>query len=173
MQVRGALKFRGRRSLHQETGYYKTGHHWFDEKEISMPTLTSATTIVALSLVLSSAALAGDVSPVTVDGAATVDTAQARALFDQEAAFVDIRRDSDFEAGRIPGAIHIELKKKFNADSLEAEVSKDEPVVFYCNGHSCLRSSQASEMAVGWGFTKVHYYRDGFPAWKAAGNPVE
>jgi rhodanese-related sulfurtransferase len=36
-----------------------------------------------------------------------------------------------------------------------------------------MRSSDATKLAVGWGFSKVYYYRDGFPAWKAAGNPVE
>jgi rhodanese-related sulfurtransferase len=129
--------------------------------------------VAALSITYSAAAFAGDVSPETVDGATTVDTAKARALFDEEVAFVDVRRDSDFEAGRIPGAIHIELKGKFNEGSLGDEVQKDEPVVFYCNGHSCMRSSDASKLAVSWGFSQVHYYRDGFPAWKAAGNPVE
>ena len=108
-----------------------------------------------------------------VDGAVTIDTTKARALFEQEVLFVDVRKDSDFEAGRIPGAVHIELKKKFNEQSLSAELQKDESVVFYCNGHSCMRSSDATKLAVGWGFSKVHYYRDGFPAWKAAGNPVE
>ena len=65
------------------------------------------------------------------------------------------------------------MKKAFSPESLEAEVKKDEPVVFYCNGHKCLRSSKASALAVSWGWNKVYYYRDGFPAWKAAGNPVE
>ncbi|MCB1802561.1 MAG: rhodanese-like domain-containing protein [Gammaproteobacteria bacterium] len=138
-----------------------------------MKAITHLAAAAALILGLGGTAIAGDVSPETVDGATTVDTAAARALFDQEAAFVDTRKDSDFEAGRIPGAIHIELKKKFSEESLSAEVGKDEPVVFYCNGHSCLRSSEASKLAVGWGYTKVSYYRDGFPAWKAAGNPVE
>lgn len=131
------------------------------------------TTAVAVALSIALPVSAGDQSPQTIEGATTVDTAQARSLFDQEAAFVDVRKDSDFDAGRIPGAIHLELKSKFTADSLAGEVKKDEPVVFYCNGHSCMRSSTASRMAVEWGFSKVHYYRDGFPAWKAAGNPVE
>lgn len=138
-----------------------------------MKAITSLAAAAAITLILSATALAGDVSPETIDGAATVDTAAARSLFDNEVAFVDTRKDSDFEAGRIPGAIHIELKKKFSEASLAAEVGKDEPVVFYCNGHSCLRSSQATKLAVGWGFSKVSYYRDGFPAWKSAGNPVE
>lgn len=114
-----------------------------------------------------------DESPLTVEGATTVDTAKARELFDAEVAFVDARKDSDWDAGRIPGAIHLDVKRALTEESLAAEVKKDEPVVFYCNGHHCKRSAHASAKAVGWGWKKVYYYRDGFPAWKAAGNPVE
>jgi len=117
--------------------------------------------------------LAGKVSPMTVAGATTVDTSKAKALFDEEAIFLDVRKDSDWDAGRIPGALHIELKKKLNEAAMSAEIKKDEAVVIYCNGESCMRSSKASEMAVSWGFSKVYYYRDGFPAWKAANYPVE
>ncbi|MCB1724308.1 MAG: rhodanese-like domain-containing protein [Chromatiaceae bacterium] len=131
------------------------------------------TAATAFSLLLVGSTLAAEISPQTVDGAVTVDTAAARALFDQQVAFIDVRKDSDFDAGRIPGAIHLELKHKFSDQSLSTEVKKDEPVVFYCNGESCMRSSDASKLAVSWGFSKVHYYRDGFPAWKSAGNPVE
>jgi rhodanese-related sulfurtransferase len=127
----------------------------------------------ALSFGLALPALAAEVSPMQVDGAVTVDTAAAKALFDQQVAFVDVRKDGDWDAGRIPGAIHLDIKGKYTADALGAEVQKDEPVVVYCNGESCMRSSDAAKMAVSWGFSKVHYYRDGFPAWKAAGNPVE
>jgi len=109
----------------------------------------------------------------TVSGANTIDTPKAKALFDQEVAFLDVRKDSDWDAGRIPGAIHIELKKKLNAESMAGEIGKNEPVVIYCNGPSCMRSSKATAKAVGWGYTKVYYYRDGFPAWKAASYPVE
>ena len=130
-----------------------------------------AAALVALHLCMP--AVAGEVSPQSIDGAVTVDTTQAEALFDQEVAFVDVRKDSDWDAGRIPGAIHLDIKSKFSEEALSGEVEKGEPVVMYCNGASCMRSSDASAMAVGWGFSKVHYYRDGFPAWKAAGSPVE
>lgn len=130
--------------------------------------------LVALGLLaLSSLVVAGDVSPENVAGATTVDTAKARELFDNEVLFVDVRKNSDWDAGRIPGAVHLELKKVFTAESLGAEAKKDEAIVLYCNGESCLRSSAASVKAVEWGFTKIYYYRDGFPAWKAASNPVE
>lgn len=113
------------------------------------------------------------VSPKTVEGATTVDAATAKSLFDKEVAFVDVRKNSDWEAGRIPGAIHLELKKVLSDESLGEEVAKDEPVVFYCNGEKCMRSSEASKAAVSWGYSKVYYFRDGFPAWKAAGYSIE
>lgn len=117
--------------------------------------------------------IAENVSPMTVEGTTTVDTAKAKALFDEGVLFVDVRSDKDWSAGRIPDAVHIELKKVFSEETLSKELKKTEPVIIYCNGESCLRSSDASGQAVGWGFTKVYYYRDGFPAWKAAGYPTE
>lgn len=116
---------------------------------------------------------AGKVSPMTVEGTTTVDTAKAKSLYDDGALFVDVRSNKDWGAGRIPDAVHIELKKAFNEATLSKEAGKSDVLVIYCNGESCLRSSNASAQAVGWGFTKIYYYRDGYPAWKKAGYPVE
>ncbi|MFZ5593132.1 MAG: rhodanese-like domain-containing protein [Pseudomonadota bacterium] len=114
------------------------------------------------------------ISPMTVNGAKTVDAAKAKALFDKKVVFVDTRNDKDWDAGRIPGAMHLDINKgAFTKDTLGAKVKKDQEVVMYCNGEKCLRSSEAAEQAVGWGFTKVYYFRDGFPAWQDAGYPVE
>ena len=130
--------------------------------------------VLALTAMFSVSCFAADEkSPTVVDGTTTIDATQAKALFDEGVVFVDTRKDKDWEAGRIPDAVHIELKKKFNEASLSEEVAKGDKVVFYCNGHSCMRSSKAAMDAVGWGFSNVYYFRDGFPAWKAAGYPSE
>lgn len=128
--------------------------------------------VLGLAFVLSAQA-AGKVSPMNVDGAKSVNAAEAKALFDKGSIFLDVRSDKDWAAGRVPDAIHIELKKKFNEASMAKEIKKNDAVVVYCNGESCLRSSKAAAMAVGWGYSKVYYFRDGFPAWKSAGYPVE
>lgn len=112
-------------------------------------------------------------SPTQIDGVTTVDVQQAKQLFEAGVLFVDVRKNSDWQAGRIPDALHLELKTQFNAEALQAEVQKNEKLVIYCNGPSCLRSSKASKQANGWGFSQVHFFRDGFPAWKAASLPVE
>lgn len=127
--------------------------------------VTYATTPVAFA--------AKKISPETVNGATTVSTQEAKQLFDRGITFIDVRSNRDWEAGRIPGAIHIELKHKFTQESLGAVVSKDQPVVLYCNSIGCMRSSHASEKAVSWGYTKVYYYRLGFPDWKHAGYAIQ
>lgn len=114
-----------------------------------------------------------EVSPASINGATTVDAIKAKELFDNEALFIDTRKDKDWDAGRIPGAEHLEVKKILTQKSLAEVASKDEPIVIYCNGHKCMRSSKATAMAVKWGYTKIYYFRDGFPAWQAAGYPVE
>lgn len=133
--------------------------------------------IVALSflfaIVGAESALAAKTSPTEISGAQTVDAAMAKELFDKGVVFVDVRKNSDFDAGRVPGAYHLELKSVYSAEELGKVIGKDDAVVIYCNGPDCPRSSVACTKAVGWGFTKVYYFRDGMPAWQSAGYPVE
>lgn len=133
-------------------------------------TAFAAAAFVALSPL---AAAAAELSPETVPGATTVTVDAAYELFDAGVVFVDVRKGSDYDAGRVPGAVHLDITTDFTEASLAAVVAKTDPVVIYCNGHSCLRSSEASAMAVGWGFTQVNYLRDGYPDWEAAGYPIE
>jgi rhodanese-related sulfurtransferase len=122
----------------------------------------------------SSAALAAkEDSPATIPGATTVDVEQTKQLFMQGVKFIDVRKDSDWEAGRIPLAYHIELKHHFTPETLGAVVTKTEPVVFYCNSLKCHRSGKAAKKAVAWGYQKVYYFRLGYPNWKKAMHPIE
>jgi len=130
-------------------------------------------TFFLLFFLSSSTTFAADLSPQTINGATTVDTTKAKQLFDQGALFVDVRRDSDWDSGRIPDALHLELKKVFSQQSLLEEAAINDPIVIYCNGEKCLRSSKATILAVKWGFKKVYFFRDGFPAWKQASQPIE
>ena len=134
-----------------------------------------ATAFISLALLITTPLIAAEKpdSPLTISGATTIDATQAKALFDKEVMFIDVRKSIGWDAGRVPGAEHLELKKVLTEDSLSNFVKKDQEVVFYCNGPKCLRSSKASAKAVSWGFTKVQYFRDGFPAWETAKYPVE
>lgn len=131
-------------------------------------------TLFLLTLVLgANASELVDSTPLTVDGATTVDAAMAKDLFEREAAFVDLRKENVWNAGRVPGAIWLDFKNNFTRESLAAEVDPGEAVVFYCSGDRCPRSAVACEKALAWGYTDVYYFRDGFPAWKLAGYPIE
>lgn len=135
--------------------------------------LSKRNTLAILLAGLGTVAIAAEMSPTSVAGSTLVSSEEAKALFDSGAAFIDVRKDSDYEAGRVPGAIHLNLKTLYSPDTLADEVDKDEDIVIYCNGHKCLRSGIAVEKAVTWGYSKVHYFRDGLPGWKAAGYAVE
>jgi rhodanese-related sulfurtransferase len=145
-------------------------------KKIALAVCT-AVALAALALPFGSSgfssAEASNVSPLTIDGATTVDPETAKDLFERGVRFVDVRKDADWEAGRIPGAYHLELKTVLNEQALSEVAGKNEELVIYCNGPSCMRSSEACAKAVGWGFTNIRYFREGFPAWRLAGYPVE
>jgi rhodanese-related sulfurtransferase len=129
---------------------------------------------MALVLLFVSAATADEyVSPKTVPGVTTIDVEQAKVLFDQGVIFVDVRTDADWEAGRIPNAIHLKLHQVLTPTSLGAVAKQDDKIVIYCNGPKCPRSSTAAAQAQAWGFTQVYYFRLGFPAWQAAGYAIE
>lgn len=138
-----------------------------------MKTFISLIGSFLIFLLLNNAYAEKAVSPESVKGATTIDVAKAKALFDKKVLFIDVRSDKDWAEGRIPGAVHINLKKGFSNTSLAKKVKKSDAVVIYCNGSNCLRSSKATAKAVSWGFSKVNYFRLGFPAWKTAGYITE
>ena len=129
------------------------------------------------------------VSPEQVEGATTIQAERAHALWQKDIPFVDPRTPTDFQVGHIPGAVRLqndpdrswiedrsnpggELEELTEA-ALKEVVPKDQPVVFYCNGTDCGRSSSSASLAVKWGWQEVYYYRRGFPSWQDAGYPVE
>ena len=125
-------------------------------------------------LFLAAPALAADPAPVKVAGASTIGTITASMLLGKGYIFVDVRRVEDFNNGHIPGARNLPVNSEnFTEENLIAIVKKDRAVVFYCNGLNCKGSSVASEKAVAWGWSKVLYYREGWPQWKEAGLAVE
>ena len=112
-------------------------------------------------------------SPLTVSGATTVDAKMAKELHDRGATFIDVRTPELWETGHIPGAHFLELFEVFDKSSLLKVAGKNDEIVIYCAGPSCKRSSKGCAKAVSWGFTKVYYFRGGYPEWIAAGYPSD
>lgn len=130
---------------------------------------------ILLTFFFSSTSYAGKgLSPESVAGAKTVTAEQAKQLWLNGATFIDTRKDSDWEAGRIPSALHINIKTpNFSAQHILHFVDFDTPIVSYCNAEKCHRAANGAKKLVSYGFTNVYYYRDGFPSWKNAGYPYE
>jgi rhodanese-related sulfurtransferase len=92
---------------------------------------------------------------------------EVRALVDGGAQLVDVRTGHEWEAGRIAGAIHIELGE---LDARAAEVDRERPVVFYCRGDN--RSDMAAAAFAADGY-RASALAGGIQAWADAGLPIE
>lgn len=106
-----------------------------------------------------------------VDGAEKIDSAQAFQLLEDGVAFVDVRREIQFNLAHIPDAINLEVNTMLTEQALAEHISKDQKVVFYCSDKTCYRSARASAMALSWGYTDVVYYAEGWVFWTARGYP--
>jgi rhodanese-related sulfurtransferase len=81
-------------------------------------------------------------------------------------AIVDVREDSEWEQGHIPGAIHI--SKSYVEQEIEGAVSdRDAPVILYCAGG--VRSLFAGQALQALGYTNVRSMTGGFQDWKSKG----
>jgi rhodanese-related sulfurtransferase len=112
-------------------------------------------------------------SPETVEGATTISAEQARAMFDQGEAFIDVRNPKLYARKHIPGAHHLDLKYVYSEATLGKVAAKGQPIIIYCSGVKCSRSYRAAEKALSWGYQKVYYFRGGIVDWKKAGYPTE
>jgi len=80
---------------------------------------------------------------------------------------VDVRATSEYEAGHIPGAMHLHagyLQGRTN------EIPRDTPVVISCQGGD--RSSIAISILQREGFTNVVNFPQGYAGWHASGAPI-
>ncbi len=134
---------------------------------------TAMLVITSLAFVPSSVLAKKKTSPENINGATTIDAKKAKQLFDEGIVFIDVRKDKNFAAGRVPDAFHIDLQNIYHKNTLDRALYKSQPIVIYCDNHNCLRSAKATEKAVTWGYQNVYYFRDGFSAWKSSGYPVE
>jgi hydroxyacylglutathione hydrolase/adenylyltransferase/sulfurtransferase len=103
-----------------------------------------------------------------VDPAHELDPQEVKRLMDAgEVDLIDVRETYEWEAGRIPGARHIELERL--AGRAE-EVPRDRRVVFQCR--LGVRSAMAMHAfrAAGW---DAYNMRGGILAWSADGLPIE
>jgi rhodanese-related sulfurtransferase len=107
--------------------------------------------------------------------ATELDISTAKSMHDDGVVFIDARRASSFKFDHIPGAINVPvLSDDFTEANLTSVVSKDQPVVFYCNcGPNCSYSPFAAKKALEMGFQNVQYLKAAIDGWNEAGFPIE
>jgi rhodanese-related sulfurtransferase len=84
-----------------------------------------------------------------------------------EATLVDVREDREWDAGRAPGAVHIELNK---LTGRAEEIPRQKAAIFYCRtGNRSAMAAEAFSQA-GW---DAHNMAGGLVAWVEQGLGIE
>ena len=98
-----------------------------------------------------------------------VDEAQEK-LASGKATLIDVREESEWEAGHALGAYHIG-KGVIERDIEQKVPDKSAELILYCGGG--FRSALATDNLQKMGYTNVASMSGGWRAWQAAGAPVE
>jgi len=100
----------------------------------------------------------------------TVADVVARQKRGEQFIVVDVREESEFNAARIPGAVHIG-KGVIERDIEEKIPDTAAPIVLYCGGgyRSALAALNLKQM----GYTNVMSMDGGFRGWKEAGLNID
>ena len=123
------------------------------------------------------------ITPTSERAALTEANGVAGAFIDMDAAidhfqkgtaiFADARSVQAFEAGHIPGALHL-APEAFDDWSLRvfSEIAVDEIIITYCDGAQCSLSQELAEKFTWLGYENVTVLKDGWGQWLSNNMPV-
>jgi rhodanese-related sulfurtransferase len=96
-----------------------------------------------------------------------VSPSEAQQLIASGAQLVDVRTDTEYAAGHVPGALHVPLA---DVRSEAAGLDREKPLVVYCRSGE--RSGMAADAfaASGW---DAHSIEGGLLQWSEEGLPLE
>jgi rhodanese-related sulfurtransferase len=109
-----------------------------------------------------------------IAGATTVDAEGVIELVVQhpETVLIDSRVAADRADGYIEGSVSL-VDTKTDCDSLAGLIAaRTTPVIFYCNGVRCERSTRAAGIAVTCGYRDVYWFRGGIEEWRSKEFPL-
>lgn len=123
-------------------------------------------------------------TPATLAGAKLVSAEEVKKMLDAGVPVIDTRVAAEYAEKTIKGAISVPYKEKsakdpgFDAsqdqfDLAKLPANKAAPLVMFCNSGECWKSYKASVAAIKAGYSKVHWFRGGFPEWSAKGLPTQ
>lgn len=85
---------------------------------------------------------------------------------------IDSRKEIEYSKGHIQGSVNL-LNTEMTLEKLSKHApDKSTPLLFYCNGARCLRSSRAAIQAQDWGYKMIYWFRGGWNEWIEKGMPV-
>lgn len=107
------------------------------------------------------------------NGIGSADPAEAVRLVNHDnGQVVDVREDSEWQRGHIPGAVHVPLSRlDKEMDKLGNPDAAEGPIVVACR--SGTRSTGAAVRLRKVGFQNVYNLNGGTTAWEQAGMPLE
>ncbi|ALT78855.1 rhodanese-like domain-containing protein [Paucibacter sp. KCTC 42545] len=139
--------------------------------------------VAALALGASLPALAAD-TPATLTGVKVVSADEVKKMLDAGVPVIDTRVAAEYAEKTIKGAKSVPYREKSSKD-VKFDASLDQfdlsklpsdkaaPLVFFCNAGECWKSYKASVAAQKAGYTKINWFRGGFPEWSAKGLPTQ
>jgi len=141
------------------------------------------TVSVAFSALAMSTVFAAE-TPASLAGVKNVGAEEVKKLLDGGVPVIDTRVAAEYAEKTIKGAISVPYKEKsakdasFDAsqdqfDLAKLPANKSAPLVFFCNSGECWKSYKASVVALKAGYTKINWFRGGFPEWSGKGLPTQ
>lgn len=117
----------------------------------------------------------GTVTPAPAALGLHITLADAKRLFEEGTPFIDARPDHEYVLGTIPGSFHI-TPASFSTPAtgnLLVFIDQAKPVVIFCTGGDCHDSENLAALLKDAGYTSLHVFTEGFPAWQSAGYEVD
>jgi rhodanese-related sulfurtransferase len=99
-----------------------------------------------------------------------VSVEEARRRVERGARLIDVREESEWEAGHARGAEHLG-KGVIERDIEKTAADKNSELILYCGGG--FRSALSADTLQKMGYTNVFSMAGGWRAWKDAGAPTE
>ncbi|MBU0750674.1 MAG: rhodanese-like domain-containing protein [Gammaproteobacteria bacterium] len=117
-------------------------------------------------------------------GVKLVEAAAVQALQGKGAVLIDTRKANEYADGTIKGAISVPYDPEKSAKDAGFDpaadkfdmgkiADKNKDYVVFCNSGTCWKSYKAAVVMAKAGYKNVHWYRNGFPDWKARKLPME
>lgn len=113
-------------------------------------------------------------APASVPGTQLVSAEQVVELIGAQPnlLIIDSRRREEFDKGHIEGAVNLLDTELTRAVLAKLAPAPGRPLLFYCNGEHCLRSSNSAAQVLAWGYRKVYWFRGGWQEWADKHLPV-